>query len=184
MKKEQYMIRYRARAIFLFSFVSLAVGCSKESTHATGSPPAISPTAANEFLLAAEPSGSKGVLELRKQAKDGEEVVVAGRVGGSTEPLVKGRAAFTVVDTSFIPCSEKEGDDCKTPWDYCCDSKEDLLRGTVMVKFVNEQGKTLEQDAGQLLGIQPLKSVVVCGRARRDQEGNLTVLATKLYVKP
>ena len=169
----------------LFSVILVSSsGCSDEGRSNGGSVSKNTVVVnANDYLLAAEPAGSRGVIELRKEAKDGDEVVVAGRVGGSKEPIVKGRAAFTIVDSSFVPCNEREGDECKTPWDYCCDTKEDLAKGSVMVKFVDAQGKTLQQDAEGLLGIRPLRTVVVCGRAKRDLDGNLTVVASKLFVK-
>jgi hypothetical protein len=135
------------------------------------------------YLLQEEPSGAKGVLDLRKEAKDGEDIVVVGRVGGRVEPFVKGRTSFTIVDPSLKTCSDIEGDNCSTPWDYCCERPEDLARATVLVKFVDEGGKTLEQDAREVLGIKPLQTVVVRGRAKRDGDGNLTVLASGLHVR-
>ena len=52
------------------------------------------------------------------------------------------------------------------------------------MKFVDEQGKTLPTDARQLLGLKELQTVVIQGKAKRDDAGNLTVLASGLYVKP
>jgi hypothetical protein len=59
-----------------------------------------------------------------------------------------------------------------------------MARALAMIKFVDEQGKTLSQDPRQLLGIKELQTVVVRGRAKRDEKGNLTVQATKLFVRP
>jgi hypothetical protein len=52
-----------------------------------------------------------------------------------------------------------------------------------LVKFVDDGGKTLKQDARKLLGIEPLQTVVVRGKAKRDAEGNLTVLAAALHIR-
>jgi len=167
------------------------VGCSQGN----GPPPSAAgsndhtPTVAasgpaSQYVLHTEPTDAKGVKELRKSAKDGDDLVVVGRVGGSPKPLVDGRAAFTIVDESLTPCSARPGDTCDTPWDYCCESKEDLAAATVMIKFVDATGKTLPQDAKTLLGITPLKTVVVRGRAKRDVDGNLTVVASALYIRP
>src|SRR5262249_23429864 len=60
----------------------------------------------SKFALTAEPNDVKGVIELRKESKDGDEVVAIGRVGGSKQPVVKGRAAFTVVDLSLKSCED------------------------------------------------------------------------------
>jgi len=52
-----------------------------------------------------------------------------------------------------------------------------------MVKLVDSRGKPVATDARELLGIQGLSTVVVRGDAERDEQGNLTVLAEKVYVK-
>jgi hypothetical protein len=52
------------------------------------------------------------------------------------------------------------------------------------VKFVDANGKTIESDARQLLGLKELQSVVVKGKAQRDEAGNLTVLASGVFVQP
>jgi len=133
--------------------------------------------------LSAEPADAKGVIQVREQAKDGDAIVVIGRVGGSKEPCVKGRAAFTIVDPSYQSCDER-GETCETPWDYCHATKDEMTRATAMIKVVDAQGKTLSQDVQDLLGIQPLQTVVVQGRAKRDDNGNLTVLAEGIYIRP
>jgi hypothetical protein len=51
-----------------------------------------------KYLLPSEPAGAKGVIDVRKDAKDGEEVVVVGRVGGSSTPFTPGRTSFLIVD--------------------------------------------------------------------------------------
>jgi hypothetical protein len=165
-------------------FGVLALGCNQGGD--TPRRGAVSPGDENreQYVLSAEPNGAKGVKDVREGAKDGDEVVVIGRVGGAKNPIVKDHASFTIVDPSLTPCSEKEGDNCPTPWDYCCNTREDLARATLMVKFVDERGKTLAKDAQSLLGIQPLQTVVVQGHAQRDGDGNLTVVADKLFVRP
>ena len=81
--------------------------------------PKASAEAKAKYVLASEPTGVKGIKEIKQKAKDGEEVVIVGRIGGSKTPFT-GRAAFTVVDTSFVPCNEKEEpEDSLTPWDFC-----------------------------------------------------------------
>jgi hypothetical protein len=135
-----------------------------------------------QYLLPEEPTGAKSVIDVRKGAKDGEEVVVVGKVGGEKRPFVKDRAAFTVVDLSLKSCDEIPGDNCPTPWDYCC--APNLAEARLLVKFLDEQGKTLPTDARQLVGLKELQTVVVRGKARRDDAGNLTVVATGLYARP
>src|SRR5205807_3311154 len=149
-------------------------------------PPAANAPAADgtKYLLAEEPSGAKPVKEVRQAAKDGDEVVIVGRIGGSAKPWVAGRAGFQIVDPSFKPCNEKGDDACTTPWDYCCDAKEDLVQGMAMVRVVDAGGQTVAADARQLLGLKELDTVVVRGQAKRDERGNLTVLAAGVHRRP
>jgi len=154
-------------------------GCSENPS--AERPAASSPDAAKaEFLLASEPAGAKGVAEFRRTAADDEQVVVVGRVGGDTNPWVEGAAAFLITDMSLKPCSEREGDNCPTPWDYCCDLGV-LKDSKEMVKVVDEQGDLVRTDAKELLGVKELDTVVVRGRTQKDDAGNVTVLAEGVF---
>ena len=55
-----------------------------------------------------------------------------------------------------------------------------------MIKFLDEQEQTLKIDARKLLGVPDLEGhiVVIRGNAKRDEAGNLTVVASQLYVRP
>jgi hypothetical protein len=138
--------------------------------------------AGKQFLLDKEPKGAVDVLALRKDAKDQQDIVVVGRIGGRVNPWVKGMAAFPIVDRSLTPCNEMAGDTCKTPWDYCCEA--DLPKATVLVMFMDESGKVIKKDARELLQVKELQTVVVTGKAKRDKAGNVTVLAAKLHIRP
>jgi hypothetical protein len=135
----------------------------------------------SEMLLKDEPMGAMEVLALRKDAKDEQEVVVVGRIGGRPNPWVKNTAVFPIVDRSLRPCNEIPGDACETPWDYCCEA--DLPGATVLVTFVDEKGKAIKQDPRELFPIKELSTVVVQGTTKRDDSGNVTVLATRLHVR-
>lgn len=160
----------------------LASGCARENAPVTPGKEAEQDAAAKEkFLLGKEPSGAKGVIEMKQEAKEGDEVVVVGRIGGSEKPFT-GRASFTIVDPSLKPCNEKDDDACPCPWDYCCDTPEDLAKATVLVKFVDDKGKTLPDDAKTLLGVKELQTVIVRGQAKRDAD-SITVVASGLFIK-
>jgi hypothetical protein len=148
-------------------------GCSS-NTDAGASPN-------SEFVLREEPQDAVDVLDVRKDATNDEDVVVVGRIGGSTDPWTTGLAAFSIVDRSLTPCNEIEGDKCTTPWDYCCESE--LPKATVLVKFVDESGKVLKQDAREMLKLEELQTVVVRGKALRDDSGNVTIAATGVHVR-
>jgi len=146
--------------------------------------PAPGPAAPEEsqFLLAAEPAEARDVREVRDSADDGQPVVVVGRIGGEASPWVDGLAAFSIVDASLTPCNEREGDNCPYPWDYCCEA--DLAEARTAVRVVDEEGKIVQTSAKDLLGVEELQTVVVEGTAKRDEAGNVTVLATGIYVRP
>ncbi len=151
------------------------------ATPASSQPTSSQPAAAGAYVAAERPEGAVGVLEAKKGTGAGE-VTVVGRIGGDREPFVDGMAAFTIVDPSLRACSDIEGDACKTPWDYCCEP--DVAAGRALVKVVDDGGTVVGTDARQLLGVKELATVVVRGKAERDDAGNLTVLADKVYVQP
>ena len=183
------MMRYGICGFVLFAALT-AVGCTpppasnpasqKKEAEAPAPPPS---DAGRAYRLDAEPAGAKGVQAVRQDAKDGDEVVVVGRIGGSAKPFT-GRAAFTIVDPVLKHCAENPDDACPTPWDYCCVSKDDLAKATVLVKVADDQGKTRPEDARAFLGLKELQTVVVRGKAKRDDAGNLTVAAAGLFVRP
>jgi hypothetical protein len=135
----------------------------------------------SSMLLKKEPKGAVDVLALRKDAKDKQEVVVVGRIGGRVNPWVKGTAVFPIVDRTLKPCNEIPGDACKTPWDYCCET--DVPKATVLVMFVDEKGKVIKKDPRKLFDVKELSTVVVQGTAKRDKAGNVTVLASKIHIR-
>jgi hypothetical protein len=132
------------------------------------------------FLLTDSPADAVGVGKAHKESQDDEDVTIVGRIGGSTKPFIEGMAAFTIVDPKLSPCPSEEG--CPTPWDYCCTPGANLKGNTALVKIISTDGKPVAKDARNLLGVKELTQVVVQGKAKRDEKGNLTVVAEKLYV--
>lgn len=131
------------------------------------------------LALSGEPAGARSVKEVVAAAQAGDEVVVSGRVG------VEGsdRAYFTLVDSSLQACSETAlNDPCETPWDFCCSPPDELSRLSALVEF--RDGAALYP--GSVLGfagLEHLKGVVVKGKASKDAGGNLTVVASGIFVK-
>ncbi len=157
------------------------LGCGPGHTP-TLSAPAASQAGA-QYLLAAEPAAAKSILQVREESEHGDEVVLVGRIGGDVNPWVEGRAAFSLVDLSARACSDIPGDNCPTPWDYCCETDK-LVKGKTLIKFVSSDGKPVATDARELLGVKELDTLVVQGKAQRDDRGNLTILASKIFVRP
>ena len=165
---------------FLMCFGALAmIGCAEKSETSSQTKPSVDGT---KFVMAEEPEGAQEAIAARESAADGEEMTVVGRIGGAVNPWVEDRAAFTIVDNSLKACSDIPGDACKTPWDYCC-ATDKLPGATVLVKFVDDEGNLVDADARKLLPVEELSTVVGKGKAQRDDEGNLTLLASKVHVK-
>lgn len=158
---------------------ALLAGCGGDSSEPEA---ATTPAADATYLATVEPSGARDVIQARESAKDGDEVTVVGRIGGSVDPWIDGRAAFTIVDPSLKACSDIPGDGCPTPWDYCCEAS--IGESSATVKVVDEKGDLVKADARELLNVKELDTVVVQGKAQRDEAGNLTVLAERVYVRP
>lgn len=53
----------------------------------------------------------------------------------------------------------------------------------MLIKVVDENGKLVKADARELLNVKELSTVVIKGKARRDDKGNLTILASGVFVK-
>jgi hypothetical protein len=166
-------------SVSLIAVLCILVGCGTSPA-----PEAVSAPSADgkAFVLAIEPAAPKDVKDARADAQDADEITVVGRIGGDTNPWIEGQAAFMVVDNSLKPCNEKDDDGCPTPWDYCCDA-DALPTHKALVKIVDAEGKTVPTDARKLLGLKELQTVVVHGKAKRDEAGNLTVLADGIYVR-
>src|SRR5439155_2186170 len=174
----------RSLSCLALAAAGFVAGCSP-SVAPTDRPPVTEhsgePEAAGKkYLLDREPAGTKGVIDVRKAAKDGEEVVVVGKIGGQDDPWYARQAGFTIVDPSIKSCLDM-GDECEKPWDYCCTSKEELTRGMVSVKLVDDQGKVVAGDARKLLGLRELNTVVAKGKYRQEGD-SFVVHATAVYV--
>src|SRR5205085_1318727 len=96
--------------------------------------------------LSAAPAGDKPVEDVKASAKPGDAVAMRGRIGGGTEPFVEGRAVFTLVGRALPSCSDNMGDACKTPWDYCCETAEDIATHAATVQVVDAAGAPLRLD--------------------------------------
>jgi hypothetical protein len=163
--------------------IAVLVGCGAQPPAPPVAARPVASVAGAEYLLAAEPAKAQSILQVREESKNGDEVVLVGRIGGDVNPWVEGRAAFSLVDLSARACSDIPGDTCPTPWDYCCETDK-LVKGKTLVKFVGGDGKPLATDARELLGVKELDTLVVQGQAQRDESGNLTILASKVFVRP
>ncbi|MCA9124911.1 MAG: hypothetical protein KDB11_32265 [Planctomycetales bacterium] len=164
----------------LIGVFAVFAGCSNSDVAQNSESAANGPTD-SKYVAASEPAGAMPVGEAREAVEDEQAVTLVGTIGGSSEPFVDGLAAFTIVDPKVPYCSPDEG--CPTPWDYCC-TQDQVKENIATVKVVGESGSPVSGDARQLLGVKELSTVVVEGKAKRDDQGNLTIAATKVFVRP
>jgi hypothetical protein len=146
----------------------------------TGPAPSADQASAADYLMSERPPEALGVIEARENAQDGEQVSVTGRIGGSEEPWVEDRAAFTLVDLSLSPCNDDMEERCPTPWDYCCESE--LPKARVLVKVVDANEQVVREDARTFFGLKELQQLTVLGTATRDEAGNLSILARQIHI--
>lgn len=167
----------------LSSLVCVAIVCAAgvlfPAAHNSLAAPTNTPTVDERYLLKEEPKGAADVIDVRNKAKNQQEVLIVGRIGGKKNPWIRGVAAFPIVDRSLKSCDEK-GHNCPYPWDFCCSAN--LSKAMVLVMFVDDKGAVLKKDARELLGVRELDTVVVQGKARCDKAGNVVILASKLHV--
>ena len=159
-------------------------GCSHDHPNPISSPETkVAATEEGEqYLLTDEPDHAMDVIQVRTETTDNDDVVIVGRIGGSGMPWVEGRAAFSIVDRALEACGDRSDDHCPLPWDYCCEL-ERLPTSKALIKVLDQDGQLVKTDARKLLGVTELQTVIVQGKASRDDADNLTILATGLYLK-
>jgi len=135
------------------------------------------------FFVEKQPENAKDVSEIRKAGtlKAGDEVVLRGRVGGSKEPFVAGRAVFTLMGRGLKACNENPGDKCSRPWDYCCETKEEILGNSITVQVVDAKGQILRTDMKGRRGLKELSEMVVVGKVASADGKAVVVNATAIH---
>ena len=164
----------------MVSCLILAIGCTGDTSSSATPDGANTAPTGTQYIATSEPAGATGVGEARKSSTDGQSIVLVGHIGGSSAPFIDDVAAFSIVDPSVSYCPPECG--CPTPWDYCC-MLDQVKENIATVKIVDADGKLVAEDARKLVGVRELSLVVVEGSAKRDDAGNLTVLANKIFIR-
>lgn len=159
--------------------------CQKDGQNESGGGNAGSaPHTLLPFLLEQAPKDAVGITEARKNPTPGTKVVLSGKVMGSSNPLIKSRAALTLGDPVRLrSCDLIPDDDCPTPWDVCC-SDPDLVKASIAtVQILDADGNLLKSGLRGLGGLRELSSLVVEGEvAENSSEKNFIVNATGIHV--
>ncbi len=133
---------------------------------------------ADRFVTSA-PGKAIGIQAAKTSAKSGDAITVRGVIGGRKKPFVGGRSIMVIIDTGLQACAPGEG--CPTPWDYCCETKEDLLANTATVQIVDASGAPFPQSLDGVHGLAALRTVTVSGTVRTT-EGGLVIDAEKIHI--
>ena len=161
--------------------MALLKGCKREEAPPSGSSPRAS--LPPDFFADKEPPGAKSVEEAKKSAKVGETMTIRGRVGGSKEPFVEGRAIFTIMGPGIKPCgADSPMPECKTPWDYCCELPEDIAAHSAVIQVVDAGGSPLRLSLRGQHKVMELSELVVVGRVKQIEKNLLVINATKIFV--
>lgn len=136
------------------------------------------PAPFDALALASEPAGAKPLGEVIAAQQGSGPIVARGRVGEDGG----GSSWFTLVDPSLKDCIQI-GDECKTPWDYCC-TPNDVKKQQMANVELRVGGELVEHAVLGWRGLDHLKEVVVAGQATKDGAGNVTIVASGVWVKP
>lgn len=175
------------KLIHLLSATVLLLSACKESQ-----PPASTASAGTssadktliENVFSTAPKGeAKAIRDVKGTAKPGDEVTLTGRIMGNEKPFVEGRAAFILADPSIISaCSDKPGDECETPWDACCNTKEEKTKAITTIQIVNAEGRVLKQGLEGTSGLANLAHVTVSGVVADGSGGDVLIInATAIH---
>lgn len=201
------MIQAHRSGWWMAAIVLVATGCT--STTADTPDPEVLSASREKFMLAEEPDGAVGVVDLRETlvgtedtetstaaADRPEMVVLVARVGGVPNPWKdskpdypwsSGRAEFVVADAAAAAEIEGHGhahDDPDHECPFCAShAHSDVV---AIVRFTDEAGKILSIDARELFELEGDETVVVRGSPKfvgAGQDGLLVVDAEGIYVR-
>ena len=58
-----------------------------------------------------------------------------------------------------------------------------MVRATVMIRFVDDLGKTIAADAKSGLALKEMDTVVIKGKMVKSSDGELSVVASQFFVR-
>jgi len=166
---------------------AIAVGGCSDKPQAGGPKPAVPPAASAlpaGLILTEAPKDPQDIVAAKQSAKRGDEIVVRGRIGGRREPFVENRAIFQLVDSSLPTCADNPADSCPTPWDYCCEPKEQVTAKSITVQITGPDGKPLQTDVKGQGGLAPMAKIILRGKVEQKADENVMVVrADGIYVE-
>ena len=157
--------------------LSLLVGCSRneEPSKQTATNKETLPS---HFFTTERPGNVKDLVEVKMNAKAGDEVTFLARIGGRKHgSFVPTLAMMIVADPNLLSCElMAEDDHCVTPEDYCCEDPMALTQGLGTIRFMKNQIETYPFSVEGLGGMEVLKYVVVEGKVHDINENGLFIV--------
>lgn len=159
-------------------------GGGASTSHAAAPAGNAQPQLPPDLFVEQAPEGALEIAALRADTSRDNGIMVHGRIGGRKEPFVAGRAVFLLADMSMKACNDIAGDTCPTPWDYCCEPKENLSKLLATVQVVGSDGKPLAIPIEGTHGLTKLAEVTITGDVVTRTGGALVITARKIFVHP
>ena len=174
-----------AAMVFAFGLAGCGDGAKapEKGQAGSGAPAAPGPALPEGTVLKEAPAGAKDVAVMKKDAKEGDEVVIRGQIGGDKTPIVSQRAIMNIVDMKLPACNVNPEDNCKTPWDFCCETPETLHANTASIQFTGPDGRPLKVDLRKVNGLDCLSVVVVKGKVLKREKENLVINASGIFIE-
>lgn len=175
------------KSIALVSLTSLLLftGCEKKSeSTATTDAAKAADSQLDQWFTQQAPADPAAIHLIRTSAKPGDEVTISGRIMGRSQPFVDGRAAFILGDPAKLTaCNDRPDDECETPWDNCCDTKEAKQTGTATIQITGADGRVLNQSLKGVHGLTELANVTLTGKVAPNSTAEALVInATVIHV--
>lgn len=131
------------------------------------------------FVLAEEPASPASIEAAIEGIAENSEVTLLGRINaGTSEPFDHGQATM-VLSEAPDPAHNHDPGDCP----FCKRRLENAK--SCIVRFLDEKGEVIKQDAQKLLGVSKDQDVVVKGHATLLTELDiLQVDASGIFIRP
>ena len=184
-------MKLAALSVMTGAALAFAVGCGGGSSDGDGGS-GENAGASSENAVAVMPAGfftssapevAPMLIDVKNESAVGDEVTFTARIGGKRNPFTGSAAMFLIVDPSLKSCDQIPGDNCKFPWDYCCEPKDNLRAHMGTVQVVDAEGMVITGSLRDHEGLTGGATIVVTGTvSEKNDEGSFVVDASNIHV--
>ena len=162
----------------------ILIGCGGTKDNNSNTPEQMN-TLPESFFTTKRPPNVKDLIEVKKDAKKGDEVTFLARIGGrKNSSFVPTLAMMIVADPALKSCEVMgEEEHCQTPEDYCCEDRELLNAGLGTIRFMQDETEAYPFSIEGDHGLEILKYVVIEGTVHDiNDKGLFIVDASTVWV--